>query len=298
MTSVLSSEHAEGARDSEALTRSSPAIRRGYVDTSLGQMHYREAGAGGPVVLFHRTPSSSAGYQRVLPLLGEKYWAIAPDTPGNGLSDPLPEPPGETMQPYVEAAVEFLDAMGIERATVIGHSTGGSIAMHLAADHPERVEKLVVASFTGCASQEEVDELMSVLGSAISSDWGSPIPLDGSGEFLDQYPLPQLRGLLSEFDDPDHFIVELIAYLQGLPNYHWPFSAVLALPGPVARFPEITCPVLFINAQSGIGYPFAKRAHERFPGSKYVEIAGTSEYVMQNPQAMADVVIAFMEDVE
>ena len=271
-------------------------IRRGYVDTSLGQMHYREAGAGAPVVLFHRTPSSSAGYQRVLPLLGERYLALAPDTPGFGMSDPLYEPPGESMAPYVRAAVEFLDAKGIERATVVGHSTGGAIAMHLAADHPERVERLVIASFTGPSTQEEVDELFAVLHDGISQNWGEPITLDGSGGFLEAYPLPQLKRLLSEFDDPDHFIVEMIAHLQALPDYDWPFAAVLALPGPVARFPDISCPVLFINARSGIGYPFAKRAHERFPGSSYVEIDGTSEYPMQNPKAFADVVSAFMED--
>lgn len=273
-------------------------IRRGYVETSLGQMHYREAGAGAPVVLFHRTPSSSATYKRVLPLLGKKYLALALDTPGFGMSDPLAEPPGETMAPYVRAAVEFLDAKGIDRATIVGHSTGGAIGMHLAADHPERVERLVIASFTGPSTQEEVDELFAVLQDGISQNWGEPIAVDSSGGFLDSYPLPQLRRLLSEFDDPDHFVVELIAHLQALPNYDWPFSAVLALPGPVARFREISCPVLFINARSGIGYPFAKRAHERFPGSGYVEIDGTSEYPMQNPQAFADVVAAFMEDTQ
>ena len=273
-------------------------IRRGYVDTSLGQMHYREAGAGAPVVLFHRTPSSSASYQRVLPLLGKSYLALAPDTPGFGMSDPLLEPPGKTMAPYVQAAVEFLDAKGIQRATIVGHSTGGAIGMHLAADHPERVERLVVASYTGPSTQEEIDELFAVLRDGISPNWGEPIVLDASGGFLEAYPLPQLRLLLSEFDDPEHFIVELIAHLQGLPNYDWPFSAVLALPGPVARFPEISSPVLFINARSSLGYPFAKRAHERFPGSSYVEIAGTSEYPMQNPQAFADVLTTFMEDTQ
>ena len=299
MASILSDDLGEGGGRGEVPERDvTVPIRRGYIDTSLGQMHYREAGAGAPVVLFHRTPSSSATYKRVLPLLGKKYLALALDTPGFGMSDPLAEPPGETMAPYVRAAVEFLDAKGIDRATIVGHSTGGAIGMHLAADHPERVERLVIASFTGPSTQEEVDELFAVLHDGISQNWGEPIAVDSSGHFLDAYPLPQLRRLLSEFDDPDHFVVELIAHLQALPNYDWPFSAVLALPGPVARFREISCPVLFINAQSGIGYPFAKRAHERFPGSGYVEIDGTSEYPMQNPQAFADVVATFMEETQ
>ena len=294
MTSVLGRDVADGS--SGAMPSGPAAIRRGYEDISLGQVHYREAGAGSPVVMFHRTPSNSAMFERVMPLLGEHHRVLALDTPGFGMSDSLPEPPGETMKPYVDAAVEFLDAKGIGPATLVGHSTGGSIAMNLAADHPERVNGLVIASFTGPSTQEEVDELFAVLHDGISSNWGDPIDLDGSGDFLEAYPVSQLRALLAEFEDPEHFIQEMIAHLQGLPNYHWPFEAVLALPGPIARFPEINCPVLFINAQSGIGYPFAKRAQERFPGSGYVEIAGTSEYPMQNPQAFADAVHTFMEE--
>lgn len=270
-------------------------MRRGYVDTSLGQAHYREAGSGEPIVFFHRTPSSGSCFQRVMPLLAERFRAIAPDNPGFGNSDPLPEPPGPTMMPYVEAMVEFLDAMGIDRATIVGHSTGSAIATHLAAAYPERVTRLVIASYTGCATQEEVDELFAALKTGMSPTWGQPVTLDGTGEFLDEYPITPLRNIMGRFNDPEAFVVEMINHLQGLPNYEWPFEAVLAFPGPIAVYPKIKCPVLFINPTASMAYPFAKRAHERFPGSQYVEIEGTSEYPMQNPAAFAEVITKFID---
>jgi pimeloyl-ACP methyl ester carboxylesterase len=283
------------AGDTSVSVSQGARVRRGYVDTALGQTHYREAGSGEPIVLFHRTPSSSACFSRVLPLLGQRFWAIAPDNPGFGMSDPLTGPPGPTMEPYVAAAVDFLDAKGIERATLVGHSTGSAIVTHLAASHPDRVERLVIAGYTGCATDQEVDELFAVLKTGMSSTWGQPVTLDGTGAFLDEYPLTPLRNVIGRFDDPDHFVMEMISHLQGLPNYEWPFQAVLAFPGPVAVYPDIKCPVLFINAQSGMGYTFGKRAHERFPGSHYTEIEGTSEYPMQNPSAFADVITRFVD---
>ena len=176
-----------------------------------------------------------------------------------------------------------------------GIRPGSAIVTHLAASHPDRVERLVIASYTGCATQDEVDQLFAVLKTGMSPTWGQPVTLDGTGAFLEEYPVTPLRNVIGRFDDPEHFVKEMIAHLQALPNYEWPFEAVLAFPGPVAVYPKIKCPVLFINAQDSLAYPFGKRAHERFPGSHYTEIAGTSEYPMQNPSAFAEVLTKFME---
>ena len=81
-------------------------MRRGYVDVEFGQLHYRESGEGPPLVLLHKTPSSSIQYSRVMPLLGERYRCIALDTPGFGMSDPFPSQP--LMGDYGRAAIAFL----------------------------------------------------------------------------------------------------------------------------------------------------------------------------------------------
>lgn len=121
----------------------SDGVRFGYADTSFGQVHYAECGSGAPVVLLHQTPRSWDEYREVLPLLGRTHRAIAMDTIGFGASAPLAEHGIET---YATAVVEFLDALRVEKAALVGHHTGGVIAIEVAARAPDRVTRLVLSS--------------------------------------------------------------------------------------------------------------------------------------------------------
>jgi len=117
-----------------------PAALRGL------QLHHAECGAAGapPVLLLHQTPRSWAEYRAVLPRLGASLRAIAPDTPGFGDSDPLP---GEaTIEGWAAALVALLDALGLERVDLVGHHTGGVIAVEIAAGWPHRVGRIVLSS--------------------------------------------------------------------------------------------------------------------------------------------------------
>jgi pimeloyl-ACP methyl ester carboxylesterase len=122
------------------------AIRRHFADVSIGQLHYASCGdaAAPAVLLLHQTPRSWLEYRAVLPLLGQRCFAIAMDTPGFGDSAPLQQP--ASIEAWAAVAVELLDACGLARAHVVGHHTGGVIALHLAASHPQRVASLVLSS--------------------------------------------------------------------------------------------------------------------------------------------------------
>jgi|KBSMisStaDraftv2_1062788.scaffolds.fasta_scaffold101951_2 3-hydroxybutyryl-CoA dehydrogenase len=123
-----------------------PAIRRGYVRVPHGQMHYAACGDDDtttPLLLLHQTPRSWREYAAVLPLVGAHRRAIALDTAGFGESDPVAE---ASIQAWAAAALDALDALGIARAHVVGHHTGGVIAVELAARAPERVASLVLSS--------------------------------------------------------------------------------------------------------------------------------------------------------
>jgi pimeloyl-ACP methyl ester carboxylesterase len=123
---------------------SKPTIRRGFVDTTEGQIHYAMAGKGKPVLFFHQTPRSWDEYRDVLPIIGERYWAIAMDTIGFGDSY-KPEKEG-SIEAYAKGVIAFLNAMSIPRTSMVGHHTGGVVAVEVAATHPERVEKLILSS--------------------------------------------------------------------------------------------------------------------------------------------------------
>src|SRR5579859_7717356 len=117
---------------------SSAVIRRGYADTSRGQVHYAEVipqapASPVPVVLLHQTPRSWDEYREVLPLLGRTRRAIAMDTIGFGASAPISDHAIET---YASVVVEFIQALGLARAALVGHHTGGLIAIETAARAP------------------------------------------------------------------------------------------------------------------------------------------------------------------
>lgn len=121
-------------------------IRRAFVDLSIGQLHIATCGnpAAPPVLLLHQSPRSWLEYRAVMPLLGRRLRVIAMDTPGFGDSAPLREP--ASIEAWAAVVVELLDALAIPRVHVVGHHTGGVIAVHLGAAHGSRVASLVLSS--------------------------------------------------------------------------------------------------------------------------------------------------------
>jgi pimeloyl-ACP methyl ester carboxylesterase len=110
-----------------------------------GSLVYAEAGAGPAVLLLHQTPRSWDEYRDVLPLLAAGgFRAIALDSPGFGGSAPLPGEP--TIERWAQTVRDGLDALEIASLSVVGHHTGGVIAVELAAQQPERVSALVLSS--------------------------------------------------------------------------------------------------------------------------------------------------------
>ena len=122
-----------------------PAVTRHFVDVPHGTVHYASAGKGEPVLLLHQTPRSWDEFRDVLPLLGRVRWAIAVDTAGFGDSSRLP-PGSDSIEAWAEVVLALLDALGIERADLVGHHTGASIAIEVAGSAPDRVRSLVLSS--------------------------------------------------------------------------------------------------------------------------------------------------------
>ncbi len=112
-------------------------------------VHYQVKGEGPDVVLIHGVTSSLAiWFARVMPELGRKFRTTAYDLRGHGYSEPTPS--GYTSRAMSDDLIALLDHLGIERARLVGHSFGGSIALHTALLHPDRVEGVVLAD-TGVA---------------------------------------------------------------------------------------------------------------------------------------------------
>lgn len=103
---------------------------------------------GRPVlVLVHGIAGASATWRDVLPALAERCTVVAPDLPGHGESDKPRQ--DYSLGAHANTLRDLMVALGIERATVVGQSLGGGIAMQLAYQHPQRCERLVLVSSGG-----------------------------------------------------------------------------------------------------------------------------------------------------
>ncbi|MCB1749689.1 MAG: alpha/beta fold hydrolase [Gammaproteobacteria bacterium] len=112
------------------------------VRTADWNLHYHEAGTGHPLILLHGSGPGATGWSNFsgnLPGLARHFRVLAVDMPGWGASDVCPVDRLE----HVDAALQFMDTLGIERAALIGNSMGGITAVRLAAEHPERISHLI-----------------------------------------------------------------------------------------------------------------------------------------------------------
>lgn len=113
-----------------------------FVDTAEGRIFYAARGAGPAVLCLHGAGGSHRHWGYVLAGLSDRARVIAADWPGHGRS----APPGRgSIAAYAAVALALLDALGLERATIAGHSMGAATALELACAHPDRVDRLVLA---------------------------------------------------------------------------------------------------------------------------------------------------------
>jgi pimeloyl-ACP methyl ester carboxylesterase len=120
---------------------------------------YRQVGEGRDLVCHPGGPGFSSLYFRDLAGLGTHFRLVLLDPRGTGKSPRPPDPSAYTINDYVADLEEVRDGLGFERMILLGHSHGGVVAQAYAARHPERVERLILAS-TLARFQAEQEEAM------------------------------------------------------------------------------------------------------------------------------------------
>jgi pimeloyl-ACP methyl ester carboxylesterase len=114
--------------------------------------NYLEAGAGDEtILLIHGSGpgvTSYANWRLVIPALAENFHVVAPDMVGFGFSD-RPQDVEYGLQTWADQTVGLMDALGIQKAHLVGNSFGGGIALRIATQHPDRVGKLVLMGSMG-----------------------------------------------------------------------------------------------------------------------------------------------------
>lgn len=174
-------------------------VKRAYLNTKDGQILYRIAGEGDPLLLLHMTPRSSDEFRELIPILAKNRQVIAMDLMGLGDSD---KPPREySITDYVQNIIELWERLGIRKSHILGSLTGGYIAGELAATYPERVNKLILCNVHGfdAEEQEKIIQIHSTAlkieadGSHLMKRWISRSNYIGNGELNHRCVIDDLK---------------------------------------------------------------------------------------------------------
>ena len=255
------------------------------------QMAYTDVGEGEPVLLLHGIPTWSFLYADVIPLLEPHCRVIAPDFLGHGWSDRR-DRFDRSLIAQTDAVLALLDELGIERVTVVGHDTGGGVALILAIDHPERVARLVLSNVVGYNSwpigdmvalsdpswrEKSVSEVVDFVAEGLA---------DGIHN-ADRLTPAFREGIVAPYADEEGKI-SLIRNASALNTNH-----TMAL---VDRHAEITAPTLVLWGQHDPWQTIVdgERLAEEIPDAQLVRVEASHWIPQDAPVEFAERIVSFL----
>ena len=133
-------------------TSTSSSLEQGlHVDARGISTHYHDLGDGAPILFLHGSGpgvSAWANWQHALPVLGRQARVVAPDIVGFGHTE-RPADVRYSLRTWTDHVWGFLDALGLDRVSVVGNSLGGRIALQMAQDDESRLDRLVLMGSPG-----------------------------------------------------------------------------------------------------------------------------------------------------
>lgn len=253
---------------------------------------YTDEGKGEPVILLHGIPTWSFLYREVIPLLSPRCRVLAPDFLGHGYSDRR-DRFDRSLMAQTAMILRFMDALGIDKATIVGHDTGGGVALILGIEHPERVKRLVISNIVAYDSWP-IDDMVA-LG---NPQWKAKSPAE-IAEFV-RSGLPDgvhrkerltpdfMEGIVAPYSDEEGKI-SIIRNASSLNTCH-----TMAL---VDRHKDIRAPTLVLWGTKDPWQAIAdgeRLAHE-IPNARLIRLEHCSHWLQQDdPEAVAKEILAFL----
>lgn len=258
------------------------SIRKGYVDTPHGQVHYRQLKMvdGVPLVLFHQTASSGMMFERMMTLLADDFHTIAPDNPGFGASF---SPPSLFSVQYLSDSLHAaLTSLGVESCYAFGHHSGSAIAVQMAHDHPNFIKKMVLSG-PPLLSEAQINGLKAGL---------KPFAIAEDGSHLTQVWERIRKRDASLPLETVHREVLLTQSARGAASMA--YQAVFEQPFQV-QLEALEIPILVMAGEHDTLKASLEPAYQVLRNGRMRVMAGEGPYICdQNPQAVADVLKEFI----
>jgi pimeloyl-ACP methyl ester carboxylesterase len=280
------------------------ALTPGEMTLHGQRVSYRRGGSGPALLLLHGITNSSQTWERVAPYLTDRFTLIAPDLLGHGESA---TPRGDySLGAHASGARDVLTALGIDRATVVGHSLGGGIAMQFAYQFPERCERLVLVSSGGLGREVHL-----VLRAAALPGADFVLPLLTSPEVLDAGR--RVGGVLRRLGLPPSRDLDVLgrgfasldsagsrqAFLHTVRAVIEPGGQRVSAQSRLALAALLPTLIVWGERDSIIPVAHGKAAHEAMPGSRFEVFAGAGHMPHDaDPERFAALLIEFWESTE
>jgi pimeloyl-ACP methyl ester carboxylesterase len=267
------------------------------------EVGYRQAGEGPVVLLIHGMAGSSQTWRDVLPLLARHYTVVAPDLLGHGESA---KPMGDySLGAHASGLRDLLIALDIPRATIVGQSLGGGVAMQLAYQYPELCERLVLVGSGGLGREVSLilrllalpgaEYAMPVLFPPFVRDSGNSVMRWAGRQGFRHPRFAEMWRAYSSLADTDNrraFVRTLRAVVDhGGQTVSANDRLYLA-----AAVPTL---LVWGDHDTVIPVSHAYAAHEAMPGSRLEIFEGASHFVhCEEPQRFVDVLSDFIDTTE
>lgn len=258
--------------------------------------HYYEwPGKGPKLLLLHPTCGYGRIWEWLAEALGDHFHIFAPDQRGHGYSS---RPDGSySAEEYADDAALFMDAVGLDRAIVFGHSLGSRVGQALAGSYPDRVEALLLTATHRSNFYGTRDEARSVVATAASQ-------LDHPERFANRAEaFAYMRARWPWAPDPDHALDHRIDY-----NFEHFADGSLSPRYDIVRVAQglmhladnmrphaakVTCPVAILRAASGrLSAEEANDLARFWRNARVVDVEGTYAVQLENPGGVAEAMLA------
>ncbi len=264
---------------------------------------YRQAGQGPTLLLIHGMAGSSRAWKAVMPELARSYQVIAPDLPGHGQSA---SPTGDYSLGNLSATLrDLLAVIGIERATIVGQSLGGGVAMQLAYQHPEIAERLVLVGSGGLG--REVSWMIRAL-SLPGTEYVAPALFPGfvreAGNRVSELALrlgvraPRVAEMWDAYASltiPEH----RVAFLRTVRAVIEPGGQAVSASGRLYLAAAMPTLIVWGDADSIIPVSHAHSAHAAMPGSRLEILPGVGHFPhAEEPDRFVEVLLDFLATTE